>query len=122
VIAWQESAVGIPAFLSVITLLEIRVGVRQVEARDPAFAKLLDSWYRDRLLPRFLDRLLVVDQAVAEAAAELSSGRTLPAHDILIAATAQVHQLTVITRNLSDFADTGVAVVNPWNFSASAKD
>ncbi len=115
VIAWQASVATIPVYLSVITLLEIRVGVRRVAVRDPEFAARLETWYRDRLMPRFLDHLLSVDPPVAEAAAELSLLRTRPAFDTLLAATALVHDLTVATRNVADFADLGVSVVNPWN-------
>jgi hypothetical protein len=114
VIAWQASVAAVPAHLSVITLLEIRCGLRRVAIRDPAFAARLETWYRERLLPRFRDHLLDVDRAVAEAAAELTAGRTLPPHDALIAATARVHRLILVTRNVADFADTGVPVINPW--------
>ena len=64
----------------------------------------------------FRDSLLEVSLIVAEAAAELSVGRTLSPYDALIAATARVHQLTLVTRNVSDFTDTGVSVFNPWDF------
>ena len=114
VVAWQAGVVDLPTYLSVITLLEIRLGLRQVEKRDPAFAARLEAWYNDRLLPRFSNHLLSVDQAVVEAAAALGTGRTLPPHDALIAATAQVHGLTIVTRNMADFADLGIPVVNPW--------
>ncbi len=115
VIAWQEGIAAIPVYLSVITLLEIRIGVRRVQGRDPDFAARLEAWYEGRLLPRFRDHLLSVDQAVAETAAELSAGRTLSPHDALIAATAKVHHLTLATRNVSDFGDTGISMVNPWS-------
>jgi len=70
------------------------------------------TWYRERLLPRFRDHLLDVDRAVAEAAA---AGRWAhpAAHDALIAATARVHRLILVTCNVTDFADTGVPVINP---------
>lgn len=116
VIAWQASIADTPVYLSVVTLLEIRTGLRQVQNRDPGFAARLETWYKDRLLPRFRDRLLPVDRPIAEATAELGTGRTLPPHDALIAATAKVHGLTLVTRNVADFADTGVALVNPWLF------
>jgi hypothetical protein len=115
VIAWQASVAAVPAYLSVITLLEIRCGLRRVAICDAALGARLETWYRDRLLPRFRDHLLEVDRAVAEAAAELTSGRTLPPHDALIAATARVHRLILVTRNVADFAETGVPVINPWD-------
>lgn len=115
IIAWQAGVSTLPVYLSVITLLEIRIGVRRVRGRDPDFAARLEAWYEGRLLPRFRDHLLSVDQAVAEAAAEMSAARTLSPHDALIAATAKVHHLTLATRNVSDFADTGISIVNPWS-------
>jgi hypothetical protein len=115
VIAWQASVGAVPAYLSVITLLEIRCGLRRVAVRNPAFASRLETWYRERLLRCFRDHLLDVDRSVAEAAAELTAGRTLPPHDALIAATARVHRLILVTRNVTDFADTGVPVINPWD-------
>lgn len=115
VIKWQEGISATPAYLSVITLLEIRIGTRRVRGQDPDFAARLEAWYEGRLLPRFRKHLLSVDQAVAEAAAELSAGRTLSPDDALIAATAKVHHLTLATRNISDFADTGISMVNPWS-------
>lgn len=117
VAAWQLSVATVPAYLSVITLLEIRAGLRSVQTRDPVFAARLDAWYREKLLPRFRDYLLPVDQSVAEAVAELATSRTLPPYDALIAATARVHGLAVATRNVSDFADTGVEVINPWAYA-----
>lgn len=115
VIAWQATVATVPAYLSVITLLEIRVGLGRVAKRDPAFAARLETWYRERLLTRFRNHLLDIDQAVAEAAAALAGGRTLPPHDALLAATALVHGLTFATRNVADFVGTGILVVNPWS-------
>jgi toxin FitB len=119
VIAWQAEAANVPAYLSVITLLEIRVGLRRAAVRDPDFATRLENWYRGRLLPRFRDHLLLVDQPVAEAVAELPTARTLPPYDALLAATARVHGLTLATRNVADFEGAGVSLVNPWDASST---
>ncbi len=114
VIAWQAGVAPASTYLSVITLVEIRQGIRQVAARDPDFATRLRVWYRDQLLVKFHGRVLAVTREVAEAVSELPAKRTLPAYDALIAATAHVHDLKIATRNVADFADTGVSVVNPW--------
>ena len=114
VIAWQATATTLPSCLSVITLLEIRLSLRRVQSRDAAFAARLQAQYDDHLLPCFKETLLPVTLAVAESAAELSATRPITPYDALIAATAQVHGLTLVTRSVSDFTGTGVPVVNPW--------
>lgn len=111
---WHRSITAVPVFISVITLVEVRRGILQVARRDPAFAGRLETWYHDFLMPRFALSLLPVDAAVASQAAELHAIRTYPDHDALIAATALVHGLTLVTHNESDFIGTGVTVVNPW--------
>lgn len=114
VIAWEKTATGHRTWISVITLNEIRAGIRMVEPRDPGFAAKLDAWYHGLLLPNFQSRLLPVDQPVAETAAEMRVTHGLSFHDALIAATASVHNLVLATRNVSDFAHTGISIVNPW--------
>lgn len=119
VIAWQEKNSTSPTYLSVITLLEIRQGIRRVQLRDADFAQRLENWYHTRLIPRFRDTLLSVNQSIAESAAELSATETISPHDALIAATAQVHGLTLVTRNISDFSKTQIPLVNPWDFQTN---
>ena len=115
VLAWQQNLAGGGEWLSVITLLEIRVGILRAAPRDPAFAGRLQFWLNEIVIPAFLGQLLPVDPPVAEAAAAMRVTHGLSFNDALIAATAAVHQLTLATRNVSDFAHTGIAIVNPWN-------
>jgi len=114
--AWNRSLASAPVVLSVITLLELRKGIEQVQKRDPAFAIKLEHWYHTDLATLFHNAILPVDRAVAECAGGLYSIRTFPPNDALIAATALVHGLTLATRNEADFAGTGVTVVNPWQW------
>lgn len=112
---WQ---VGIgEVWISVVTLQELRYGMRMVEGRDPVFAARLAAWYGNLISQSRRFRILDVDRAVAEQAAEYRAvcGTSLP--DALIAGTAKVHGLTVATRNLADFEGCGIDLVDPWGFS-----
>ncbi|MGA4670591.1 type II toxin-antitoxin system VapC family toxin [Propionibacteriaceae bacterium Y1923] len=82
--------------------------------RDAAQAKRLQTWLEDDLLEVFSGRLLPIDVPVARRAAQLHVPNPRPARDALIAATAMVHGLTVVTRNVADFEPMGVALINPW--------
>ena len=114
VVAWAARNSWASLFVSTITLMEIEVGALLIERRDPSQGAMLRKWFHNQVLPRFFGRVLVVDTAVALRAAELHVPNRRPAADALIAATALVHGLTVVTRNIADFAPIGVAVLNPW--------
>lgn len=113
--AWLATAPRPDLHVSVITLLELERGVRRLERRDGEQALLLRSWL-DRSVPAvFEGRILPVDEAVARRAAALHVPDMAPAHDALIAATALVHRMTVVTRDVADFARfDGVRVLDPW--------
>lgn len=100
-------------FLSVLTIGEIANGIAVRERTDPVDAASLARWL-DELRHDYADRVLEIDDIVATAWGHLMARRTLPVTDGLIAATARVNNLTLVTRNVADFADTGVDVVNPW--------
>jgi hypothetical protein len=102
--------------MSVITLQELEIGVRLAERRDVSQGAVLRTWLEDHVLPAFADRLLVVDKAVALRSAALHVPAPRPVRDGLIAATALVHGMTVVTRNTADFEPTGVSLLNPWSF------
>lgn len=114
VIAW---AAGLPAselFLSAISVLELEMGVLLVERRDAAQGVVLRSWLDKHVLPAFAERILPVDTAVARRCARLHVPDPRAERDALIAATALVRDLTVVTRNVGDFEATGVRLLNPW--------
>jgi len=100
--------------LSVLTMGELRRGARLVHRRDPVRARRLTGWI-DALQLDFRERLIPVDEAVAQEWSALPAGRTLPVIDSLIAATARVHGLTIATRNTRDFSDLGVRLFDPFD-------
>jgi hypothetical protein len=115
VTTWVKPVPAGNLFLSVIVIQELEVGVLLAERRDPAQGAILRAWLDDHVLPRFDGRILPIDTAVARCSAALNVPDVRPVRDGLIAATAMVHGMTVVTRNVADFAPTGVALVNPWN-------
>lgn len=114
VAAWAAPVPLMQLFVSVVTIHELEMGVLLVERRDPRQGRLLRTWLDDRVIAGFGGRILPVDIAVVRRSARLHVPDPRPFRDALIAATALVHRLTVVTRNVSDFAPTGVALVNPW--------
>lgn len=114
VVAWLSSVDAATLYLSVITLMEIELGVLRIERRDAAQGARLRDWMTHYVLPEFLDRTLPVDAAVALRCARLHVPDPRSERDALIAATALVHGMTVITRNVVDFEAAGVPLLNPW--------
>jgi hypothetical protein len=115
VVAWAASVPSGSMFLSVITILELETGVLQAERRDPAQGAILRVWLNTRVLPTFAERVLDIDTAVVQCCAALHVPDRRAERDALIAATALVHGMTIVTRNVADFAPTGVQIVNPWD-------
>jgi len=102
VTAWAESVPVASLFLSVITMLELEMGVLLIERRDPAQGAVLRAWLDGQVLPAFSGRILAVDTAVARRCAKLHVPDPRSERDALIAATALTHGLTVVTRNVAD--------------------
>lgn len=115
VTAWARSVPAALMFLSAISLHELEHGVLLAERRDPAQGALLRRWLDSSVAASFADRILPVDERVARRAAALHVPDPAPFRDALIAATAQIHGMTVVTRNVSDFRRfAGLEVTNPW--------
>lgn len=114
VAAWADSVDAADLYLSVITIQEREIGVLLAERRDPSQGAIFRAWLTAHVLPAFAGRLLMVDTAVALRSARLHLPNPRPVRDGLIAATALVHGMTVVTRNVDDFVPTGVPVLNPW--------
>lgn len=114
VVAWWERNSHAAVYLSTLVIGEIRRGVDRLRARDPKRADTLEEWLTG-LVSSYRDRLLPVTTDVAQTWGRLSaSPQPPPIVDGLMAATASVHRLTLVTRNVSDVARTGVALVNPF--------
>lgn len=111
---WADSVSANDLYLSVITIQELEIGVLLAERRDSVQGALLRTWLNKHVLPAFAGRVLPVDTAVALCSAQLHVPDPRPVRDGLIAATALVHGMTVVTRNAIDFASTGVKTINPW--------
>jgi predicted nucleic acid-binding protein len=117
VVAWLSDVDEDRLFLSVITLAELRRGIERLAAGRRR--RRLDEWLRDELSIRFEGRVLPVDGTVADAwgravARSEAAGRPIGALDAFLAATAAVHGLTLVTRNISDFEPAIQDVLNPW--------
>ncbi|EIN7571615.1 type II toxin-antitoxin system VapC family toxin [Salmonella enterica] len=114
VAAWAESIDASALFVSSITIMELELGILSVERRDAVQGSRLRSWLEQHVLPEFSGRTLPVDTAVALRCARLHVPDKRSERDAIIAATALVHGMTVVTRNVADFEPTGVAIINPW--------
>lgn len=114
VVAWLKATDPSTTFVSAMTLFELELGVVRIERRDAAQGTSLRRWLDQIVKPGFAGRVLAMDGAVALACAGLHVPDPVSERDGWIAATALVHGLTVVTRNVRDFEGTGVGVVDPW--------
>ncbi len=114
VISWMSARDAESFYISAVTLMELDLGILLMERRDPSQGARLRTWMDDYVLPEFADRILTVDRTVALRCARLHIPDPRPERDAFIAASALVHGMTIVTRNVSDFAPMGTAIVNPW--------
>jgi len=115
VTSWAKSVPAGSLFLSVISILELERGVLLNERRDSPQGATLREWLDHHVLPAFHGRILPVDIAVAQRCAALHVSDPRSERDAIIAATALVHEMTVVTRNVADFRATPVQLFNPWD-------
>ena len=114
VLAWASASSLSDFYLSAITLLELEIGALSIARKDGPQGVLFRIWIDRIVVPQFDGRILPVDADVARRCAPSRVPDRRSDRDALIAATALVHGFAVVTRNVADFAPTGVRVVNPW--------
>lgn len=114
VAAWADSIDAAELFVSAITIMELELGVLSIERKDAIQGAVLRAWMDRHVLPEFTERTLPVDTAVAQRCARLHVPDRRGERDALIAATALVHGMAMVTRNVADFEATGVTIVDPW--------
>ncbi len=114
VVAFADSTDATALFVSAITVMELELGVLLIERRDAAQGAILRGWLERQVLPEFDGRTLPVDTAVAQRCARLHVPDRRGERDALIAATALIHGMTIVTRNVADFRPTGARILNPW--------
>ena len=115
VVGWAESVIPAQLYLSAVTVFEIEIGIQQLALRGDQ-ANGLRIWLTDQVLLAFANHILAIDEHVAMLFARMMVPTTRPYRDTLIAATAQHHNYTLVTRNTKDFKDLPVRVLNPWEF------
>jgi len=118
---WADTVAPMDLYLSAITVEELEIGILLAERRDPPQGAIYRAWMSTRLLATFADRILPIDTAVAQRSARLHVPDPRPVRDALIAATALVHGMAVVTRNVADFTLTGVTIINPWTHAAHGR-
>ena len=111
---WAQGVSAASLFLSVITILELETGILSVERRDSSQGAVLRTWMDTHVLPAFSERILPLDVAVAQRCAKLHVPDRKSDRDAIIAATALMHGMIVVTRNIKDYEQIGVELVNPW--------
>ncbi len=112
--AWELGIDLSATFLSVVTIMEIELGALLKQRKDPMQAKVFRTWLHEKVLPEYQGRILYVDTQIALRCAALHVPKTRSYRDAFIASTALEHGLIVVTRNVTDFAYTGVKLINPW--------
>jgi len=114
VVEWASETSASSMYLSAISILELEIGILAMERKDSRQGAILRTWLNHHVLPAFSERILPVDVAVAQCTAKLHVPDRRSDRDAMIAATAISHGMTVVTRNISDFEQTGAELLNPW--------
>ncbi|MEM8505814.1 MAG: type II toxin-antitoxin system VapC family toxin [Cyanobacteria bacterium P01_D01_bin.1] len=114
VAAWALRTPGEQTFISVVTIFELERGVLLVERRDPSQGRVLRRWLDNQILAGYHRRIIPFGIRTAQRCASLHVPNPKPEYDAMIAATALEHNLTIVTRNVKDFEEMGITLLNPW--------
>lgn len=114
VVAWAKSIPADSLYLSVITIMELEMGTLSIQRKDSRQGNLLRLWLDTQVIPSFSGRTISIDVSIAQCCAGLHIPDPRSERDALIAATAIVNGMTVVTRNIADFESAGVKILNPW--------
>ena len=113
VATWYGSIGDAEIYLSVLVLGEIRKGLERTRPSDPSRARVLENWLAS-INTSFVERILPIDQAIADEWGRMSVRRSVSTIDVLLAATAKVNGMTLVTRNTADVVDLGAKFLNPF--------
>ncbi|VXC62485.1 Ribonuclease VapC [Oceanicaulis sp. 350] len=113
-VAWLTDKDAGQFYLSVISLMELEIGILRIARKDDVKGALLRRWMEEHVRPAFAGRVLAINEAVALRCADLHVPDPRSERDALIAATALEHGMSIVTRNVKDFIPTGVPLINPW--------
>lgn len=114
-VAWADRVNPAGLYLSAVTVFEIELGISRLERKDQRQGAMLRRWLETAVFTEFQNRILPFDSLVAQRCAQLHVPDPRSERDAMIAATALVHGLIVVTRNMTDFESTGVSLLNPWD-------
>lgn len=114
VVSWAAQQKPSSLFISVITVMEIEMGILSIERRDEQQGAMLRTWFDESVRPTFTQRILGLDEQVAIRCARLHVPDRKSERDAIIAATALQYNMVVVTQNEKDFQNTGVEIINPW--------
>lgn len=112
---WAKSVNPEALYISVMTVYEIEIGILKLERKDKLQGRMIRKWFDDQVISIFSGRILPVDTEISLRCASISVPNPRPFRDGLIAATALVHNMILVTRNIADFKRIGLQLVNPWN-------